>query len=120
MAQLLRLQICHYPSTYRVETNMSITVLLNAVNQNTVGNETVLRIIGSREPPANMVLQVAIKGSGKVQIQGRIARDAPWQDIGPQYDTPALFHIKPVQFLRAVAADIGSDTKVSVWADWAW
>jgi hypothetical protein len=99
---------------------MSVCVLLNAADKNTVGNDSVLRIIGSREPPSNMVVQIAIKGSGNVQIQGRIARDAPWQDMGPQHGASALFHIKAVQFLRAVASEVGSESKISVWADWAW
>jgi hypothetical protein len=100
--------------------NMSLSVLLNAANKNTVGADTVLRIIGSREPPTNMVVQIAITGSGVVQIQGRIARDAPWQDIGPQHTASALFHIQAVQFLRAIASEVGDNSKVSVWADWAW
>jgi hypothetical protein len=99
---------------------MSVSILLNSADKNTVGNDAVLRIIGSREPPAEMVVQIAIKGLGKVQIQGRIAREAPWQDIGPQHTASALFHIKAVQFLRAIASDMGTDAKVSVWADWAW
>lgn len=99
---------------------MSVCNLLSSADKNTIGPDAVLRIIGNREPPSNMVVQIAIKGSGKVQIQGRIARDAPWQDIGPQHDASALFHIKAVQFLRAIASEVGSDAKVSVWADWAW
>jgi hypothetical protein len=99
---------------------MSVSVLLNSADKDTIGNDSVLRIIGSREPPTNMVVQIAIKGSGKVQIQGRIAREAPWQNIGPQHCESSLFHIKAVQFLRAIASDIGQETKVSVWADWAW
>jgi hypothetical protein len=99
---------------------MSVQVLLNSTDKNTIGNDAVLRIIGSREPPAEMVVQIAIKGTGNVQIQGRIAKDAPWQDIGPPHAISALFHIKAVQFLRAVASDMGTDAKVSVWADWAW
>jgi hypothetical protein len=99
---------------------MSVCALLNSADKNTIGSDTVLRIIGSREPPTNMVVQIAINGSGKVQIQGRIARDAPWQDIGPQHSASALFHIQAVQYLRAVASDVGQQSKVSVWADWAW
>lgn len=100
---------------------MSVCALLSSADKNTVGSDVVLRIIGNREPPSNMVVQIAIiKGSGKVQIQGRIARDAPWQDIGPQHEASTLFHIKAVQFLRAVASDVSADAKLSVWADWAW
>ncbi|HEU4653649.1 MAG TPA: hypothetical protein VFS47_06660 [Steroidobacteraceae bacterium] len=99
---------------------MSVCVLMNSADKNTIGNDAALRIIGSREPPSNMVVQIAINGSAKVQIQGRIAKDAPWQDIGPQHGASALFHIKAVQFLRAVASEVGAATKVSVWADWAW
>jgi hypothetical protein len=99
---------------------MAASVLLTSAVKDTVGNETALRVIGSREPPANMVVQIAIQGSGKVQIQARIAREAPWQDIGPAHAASALLHIKAVQFLRAVASEVAGETKVSVWADWAW
>jgi hypothetical protein len=99
---------------------MSVCVLLNSANQNTVGADVALRMIGSREPPSNMVVQIAITGSGTVQIQGRIAKAAPWQDIGGPHTASTLFHIKAVQFLRAVASEVGPQTNVSVWADWGW
>jgi hypothetical protein len=67
-----------------------------------------------------MVIQIAVTGAATVQIQGRIARDAPWQNIGPAHSAPALLHIDAVQFLRAVAVNVAAKTTVSVWADWAW
>ena len=99
---------------------MSVTVLLNAVKSDTTGQETVLRVIGSREPPGRMVLQIAVKGTANVQIQARIARDAPWINVGPAHAASALMHIDPVQFLRAVADQFTADSSVSVWAVWAW
>lgn len=67
-----------------------------------------------------MVIQIAIDGSASVQIQGRIARDAPWQSLGPAHNTGALLHVQPVQFLRAVASGVAPESSVSVWAVWAW
>jgi hypothetical protein len=67
-----------------------------------------------------MVIQISIVGSASVQIQGRIARDAPWQSLGPAYRDCALLHVEPVQFLRAVATGVAKETSVSVWAVWAW
>jgi hypothetical protein len=67
-----------------------------------------------------MSIQIAIAGSATVQIQGRIARDAPWQSLGPPRQECALLYIEPVQFLRAVATGVAADTTVSVWAVWAW
>ena len=94
--------------------------LLNGVKQDAEGPEVTLRVIGTREPPPQMVIQIAIGGSASVQIQGRIARDAPWQSIGPAHRDCALLHVQPVQFLRAVATGVAANTTVSVWAVWAW
>jgi hypothetical protein len=94
--------------------------LLNGVTRDAEGPEVTLRVIGTREPPPSMVIQIAIDGSASVQIQGRIARDAPWQSLGPAHSDCALMHVKPVQFLRAVASSVAANTTVSVWAVWAW
>jgi hypothetical protein len=67
-----------------------------------------------------MVIQVAITGSGEVQIQGRIARDAPWQNIGPAHSASAVMHIEAIQYLRATASKMVAQSAVSVWAVWAW
>ena len=79
-----------------------------------------LKVIGTREPPPRMVIQIAIAGSASVQIQGRIARDAPWQSLGPKYSDCTLLHVEPVQFLRAVTSSVAKETTISVWAVWAW
>jgi hypothetical protein len=94
--------------------------LLNCVTRDAEGPEVALRVIGTREPPPHMVIQIAIGGSASVQIQGRVARDAPWQSIGPAHRDCALLHVQPIQFLRAVATGVAANTTVSVWAVWAW
>ena len=94
--------------------------LLNSVTQDAEGPEVALRVIGTREPPPHMVIQIAIGGSASVQIQGRVARDAPWQSIGPAHRDCTLLHVQPIQFLRAVATGVAANTTVSVWAVWAW
>jgi hypothetical protein len=99
---------------------MALSSLLQSVDKDTVGAEVALRMIGTREPPAKMVIQIAVVGTGTVQIQGRIARDAPWQNIGPAHVTSALMHIDAVQFLRAVASGIVTGANASVWAAWGW
>jgi hypothetical protein len=99
---------------------MSVSHLLKSVASDAEGPEVALRIVGTREPPPRMVVQISIVGSASVQIQGRIARDAPWQNLGPAYRDCALTHLEPVQFLRAVATGVAANTKVSVWAVWAW
>ena len=99
---------------------MSAHVLLKCADRDTDGAETVLRVIGTREPPARMVIQVAITGTGEVQIQGRVARDAPWQNIGPAHSASTIMHIDAVQFLRATASKLVAQAAVSVWAVWAW
>jgi hypothetical protein len=103
-----------------LENAMSVSLLLKAVGSDTTGQETALRVIGAREPPSKMTIQIAVTGTAHVQIQGRIARDAPWLDIGPGHSASALLYIDPVQFLRAVAEKVGSGATVSVWAVWAW
>lgn len=94
--------------------------LLKAVAGNAEGPETVLRVVGSREPPARMVVQIAVSGAAQVQIQGRIDRDAPWQNVGSAQSASALVHFDAVQFLRATTTNVAAGTKVSVWATWAW
>lgn len=99
---------------------MSVSNLLKGASADTEGPEVALRVVGTREPPSRMVIQIAIVGSAAVQIQGRIARDAPWTNMGPLHRAGALFHVEPVQFLRAVASSVAASTTVSVWAVWAW
>jgi len=99
---------------------MSVAYLLKPADRDTEGPELVLRMVGTREPPARMVIQIAIVGSASVQIQGRIARDAPWQDLGAAFCTSALFHVEAVQFLRAVATGVAANTTATAWAVWAW
>ncbi len=100
--------------------DMSVSYLLKAITANSEGPEVALRVVGAREPPPRMVIQVAIVGNAEVQIQGRIARDAPWHGMGPAHLGSALVHVEPVQFLRAVATSVAANTTVSVWAVWAW
>jgi hypothetical protein len=99
---------------------MATSYLLNSAARDTEGPEVVLRVVGSREPPARMVIQIAVVGTATVQIQGRIARDAPWQNVGPAHCASALVHVDAIQFLRAVATSVAAKTSVSVWAAWAW
>lgn len=99
---------------------MSASMLLHAVKSDSTGPETCIRVVGTREPPARMSIQVGIGGAANVQIQARVARDAPWLNIGPLHSTSALTHIEPAPFIRAVASDMQSGSSVSVWAVWGW
>lgn len=99
---------------------MSVSYLLKSADRDTEGPEVALRVIGTREPPARMAIQIAIAGTATIQIQGRIARDAPWQSLGAAHCVSALMHVEPVQFLRAVATSVAANTTTSVWAVWAW
>ena len=99
---------------------MSTSYLLKSAERDTEGPEVALRVVGSREPPARMVIQIAVIGAATVQIQGRIARDAPWQNVGPAHCASALLHVEAIQFLRAVATSVVAKSTVSVWAAWAW
>lgn len=99
---------------------MAACLLLKDVKADTVGQETAMRVVGSREPPGRMGLQISVAGTASVQIQGRIARDAPWLDLGPTYSASALTYIEPTQFLRAVTNQMGTGSSVSVWAVWGW
>jgi thiamine biosynthesis protein ThiC len=99
---------------------MSVCLLLKEVSGDTIGAETCIRVVGNREPPGRMSVQVAVKGTANVQIQGKIAREAPWLDLGPLHSDSALLYIEPVQFLRAVSSGMAAASSVSVWAVWAW
>lgn len=99
---------------------MSVSHLLKGVTRDAEGPEVALRVVGAKEAPARMVIQIAIAGSASVQIQGRVSREAPWQGLGPVHRDSALMHVDPVQFLRAVTTGVAANTTVSVWAVWAW
>ena len=99
---------------------MSVFVMLKGADRDTVGTETAMRVVGTREPPAKMVIQIAVTGSATVQLQGRIARDAPWQDLGAPHLASVVLHIEAIQFLRAVASNVQPKSSVSVWSVWGW
>jgi hypothetical protein len=97
---------------------MAADVLLLNATADTVGPEVSLRTIGTQIPPAKMSIQIAITGSARVQIQGRLHRAAPWVDIGERYERSSLLYIDPIWALRAVTSDTGAESSVSVWAAW--
>jgi hypothetical protein len=97
-----------------------MALLLKDVTRDTTGVEMAMRVLGNREVPGKITLQVAVEGQAKVHIQGRLAKDAPWLDIGPPQQASTLLHIDPVQFLRAVTAGMGAESSVSVWVSWGW
>ncbi len=99
---------------------MSVSLLLKGVNRDTTGPEIPMRVLGNREVPGKITCQIAVEGQANVHIQGRLARDAPWLDIGAPYQASALLHLDPVQFLRAVTAGMGDNSSVSVWVVWGW
>jgi hypothetical protein len=99
---------------------MSVFMLLKSADRDTVGTEVAMRVVGTREPPAKMVIQIAVTGVATVQLQGRIARDAPWQDLGPPHVSSTVLHIEAIQFLRAVASDVAAKGSVTVWYVWGW
>lgn len=97
---------------------MAADVLLANATADTVGAEVSLRTVGTQIPPAKMSIQIAITGTAKVQIQGRVHRSAPWVDIGERCERSCLLYIDPIWALRAVTCDTGADSSVSVWAAW--
>ncbi|HKQ82508.1 MAG TPA: hypothetical protein VJS42_09960 [Steroidobacteraceae bacterium] len=97
---------------------MAAEVLLTNATADTVGREVVLRIIGSQIPPAKMSVQIAITGTAKVGIEGRLHKNAPWARIGDEHATSCLLYIEPISTLRAVSRETGADSSVSVWAAW--
>jgi hypothetical protein len=97
---------------------MAADVLLANAKVDTVGPEISIRMIGSQIPPVKMSVQVAITGTAKVQIQGRIHKNAPWAKIGNEHVSSCLLYIEPIPALRAVSTETGADSSVSVWAAW--
>jgi hypothetical protein len=98
---------------------MAADVLLANAKIDTVGPDISIRVVGSQIPPVKMSVQIAITGTAKVQIQGRLHKNAPWQTIGNAYDKSALFYIDPISSLRAVTTETAAESSVSVWAAWA-
>lgn len=97
---------------------MAADVLMLNVTSDTVGTGMSLRIVGTQIPPAKMSIQVAITGKARVQIQGRLHKEAPWADIGEKREQSCLIYIDPIWSLRAVSSETGADSSVSVWAAW--
>ena len=94
--------------------------MLKDVKADTTGVETALRVVGTRDPLPKMLIQIEVKGTANVQVQGRVARDAPWVNIGAGHTESALVHLDPVQFLRAVSSGMSGTSSVTVWAVWGW
>src|SRR5690349_20428497 len=98
---------------------MAADVLLTNAKVDTTGPDISIRVIGSQTPPSKMTVQIAITGTAKVEIQGRLHKNAPWTTIGDPHLKSALFYIEPINSLRAVTTQTGPDSSVSVWAAWA-
>jgi hypothetical protein len=97
---------------------MAADVLMSNAMTDTVGTDVSLRVIGTQIPPVKMSIQIAIKGTARVQIQGRLHKQAPWADIGESRDRSCLIYIEPIWSLRAISSDTGPDSSVSIWAAW--
>lgn len=97
---------------------MAADVLISNAKVDTVGNGVTLRTMGTQIPPTKMSVQIAIVGKARVQIQGRLHREAPWADIGEAREKSGLVYIDPIWSLRAVSSETGPDSSVSVWATW--
>ena len=97
---------------------MAADVLMANAVSDTVGGEVSLRVVGTQIPPAKMSIQIAIAGTARVQIQGRLHKLAPWADIGESREKSCLIYIDPIWSLRAVSSDMGTGSSVSVWAAW--
>jgi hypothetical protein len=97
---------------------MAADVLLSNAKIDTVGPEISIRMIGSQVPPVKMSVQIAITGTAKVEIQGRVHRNAPWVRIGNICAESCLLYIDPIMSLRAVSKETQADSSVSVWAAW--
>jgi hypothetical protein len=103
---------------YSAKQSMAADVLLANAKTDTVGPDISIRMIGSQIPPVKMSVQIAITGKAKVQIQGRLHKNAPWARIGNEYAESCLIYIDPIGALRAVSTETGPDSSVSVWAAW--
>jgi hypothetical protein len=97
---------------------MAADILLADAKTDTVGQDIYIRMIGTQFPPTKMSVQIAITGSAKVQIQGRLHKNAPWANIGGACDGSCLIYIEPISALRAVSTQTGPESSVSVWAAW--
>jgi|SRR5688572_15836793 hypothetical protein len=97
---------------------MAADALLANAKVDTVGPDISIRMIGSQIPPVKMSVQIAITGKAKVQIEGRLHKNAPWAAIGQKHESSCLLYIEPIGALRAVSSETGPDSTVSVWAAW--
>jgi hypothetical protein len=100
------------------ERRMAADALLANAKVDTVGPDISIRMIGTQIPPNKMSIQIAIVGTAKVQIQGRLHKAAPWTQIGGTHEKSCLTYIEPIGALRAVSSETGPESSVSVWAAW--
>jgi hypothetical protein len=96
---------------------MAAEPLLANAKTDTTGPDITIRMIGTQIPPVKMSIQIAITGKAKVEIQGRLHKNAPWAKIGT-YTESCLVYIEPILSLRALSSETGADSSVSVWAAW--
>ncbi|MET0292731.1 MAG: hypothetical protein ABW136_10240 [Steroidobacteraceae bacterium] len=96
---------------------MAADVLISNASADTVSQAVTLRAFGA-QVPTRISIQVAIAGQARVQMQGRLHKEAPWVDIGESLDRSCLFHLDPIWSVRAVSTGTGTGSLVSVWAAW--
>ena len=99
---------------------MAVDLLLDNAKVDTVGKETPIRIVGNREPPAKMSIQVDVTGTATVQLHGRVSKNAPWVEMGMPHTASSITSMDPIPFLRVVTTGVGAASAVSVWAIWGW
>jgi hypothetical protein len=97
---------------------MAADVLMSNVTSDAESPGVSIRIVGTQIPPAKMSIQIAISGKARVQIQGRLHKEAPWVDIGEKQEHSCLIYIDPIWALRAATSGTGPGSSVSVWAAW--
>jgi hypothetical protein len=97
---------------------MAADVLMSNVTSDAEGAGVSIRIVGTQIPPAKMSIQIAIAGKARVQIQGRLHKEAPWVDVGEKREQSCLIYIDPIWSLRAVTSGTEPGSSVSIWAAW--
>jgi hypothetical protein len=99
---------------------MAVDVLLENSKVDTVGKETAIRVVGNREPPAKMSIQIDVAGTASVQLQGRVSKNAPWIELGAVHTASSITSMDPIPFMRVITTGMGAASSVSVWAVWGW
>ena len=91
---------------------MSTSYLLKSADRDTEGPEVALRVVGSREPPARMVIQIAVSGPPRFRPRAALHVMHHGRTLGPRTAPPRSCMWTPSSSYGSGYERIGQDDRV--------